>query len=582
MRRSALRDFRLEPRRLAVMASLGLVIGGLGGLVAWSLVRLIGLITHLAYDGRIGWSLAAPNPAHWGGWSIVVPIVGGILVGLMAKFGSDKIRGHGIPEAIQEILENQSRMAPRVAVLKPLASAVTIGTGGPFGAEGPIIMTGGAVGSIIGQFVPLSATERRTALVAGAAAGMSAIFGAPMAAVLLAVELLLFEWRLQSLLPVVLASTAADVVRRVLLGTRPVFLTPAHSAIFHGSDLFWALMVGLAAGGFGAILSKLVYWTEDWYRRLPVHWMWWPAIGGIVVGIGGLVDPRALGVGYPTIRLLDSGHLLLDAALLLLVVKSVIWVVSLSSGTSGGVLAPLMLVGGALGTVLSLFIPGHATALWATLGMAAMLGGAMQTPLMAVVFTVETTHDWSLLPPLLVASVAATVVTALWIPHSILTEKIARRGVHVPRDLGVHPLELESVAMIMKPIREVVPAGAGEASGRLSWEMGDWLPVLNGEGIPVGAVAAPERDGTGADVRPVGVVYAWERVRGVVEALASSDVAALAVYDAEDHWVGWVTQRDVLKTWRRALAEEGAVAQEFKPPRAPIIHVSDPTKAPDG
>lgn len=561
-------DFTTEGRRLAILTALAAGIGILGGVIAWILLRLIGLITHIAYDGRVGWSLIAPDPNHWGLLSLVVPVVGGLVVGLLAKYGTDKIRGHGIPEAIQAILENDSKMDARVALMKPIASAITIGTGGPFGAEGPIIMTGGAVGSLIAQFFTLSSLERRTLLVAGAAAGMSATFGSPVAAVLLAVELLLFEWRPRSLIPVSVASAVAALVRIGLLGTQPIFLT-AVTTHLPSTGLIWAALIGLAAGLISGLLTKFVYLMEDIYHRLPIHWAWWPAIGGFFIGVGGLIDPRALGVGYPTIRLLDAGHIVWMAAVVLLVVKAVIWVVSLSSGTSGGVLAPLLLLGGAMGTVMAPLFPGHMVGVWATLGMAAMLGGTMRAPFTATIFTMETTHNWALLLPVLIASTAAMAVTVLWIPRSILTEKVARRGVHVAREYAVHPLEAQAVREIMtqKESIHAFPSGVTLASvaDYVTHAAGIYetrFPVLDQHGKVLGMVGVREVTGcntytlVGEAARPVGHIGEWERVRAAIEAMARGGCEDLVVVNRQGDWVGWVTQRDVLKTWRGQLQSE--------------------------
>lgn len=564
----ALGDFTTNGRRMALLSGLAAVIGVLGGGVAFVLLRLIGLITHLAYEGRVGWSLVAPDPAHWGMASVAVPVVGGLIVGLLAKYGTEKIRGHGIPEAIQAILENRSKMEPRVAVVKPIASAITIGTGGPFGAEGPIIMTGGAVGSILAQFFRLSSLERRTVLVAGAAAGMSATFGAPVSSVLLAVELLLFEWRPRSLVPVAIASALAEVVRSLLLGTQAVFHTPATPGL-PLTVLGWAACVGIAAGIMSGILTKLVYFVEDTYRKLPIHWMWWPAIGGLVIGIGGLIDPRALGVGYPTIRALDAGHFLWSAALVLFIVKATIWVTSLSSGTSGGVLAPLLMLGAALGMVLSPLFPGHERAVLATVGMAAMLGGTMRAPFTATIFTMETTHNWPLLLPVLVASVAGMVVTVLWVPRSILTEKVARRGVHVAREYAVHPLEGQAIQDIMTPKEDVVgfwencPVAGAARTIRSVKASHARYPVWDQKGRVVGQVAraqilthqeAPLTVSQLAD--QVLWVFDFERVRALVEHLSRSDSSVAAVRNNHGEFVGWVTRTDVFKTWRQVQDEE--------------------------
>ncbi len=567
-------DFTTNGRRLALLSAVAAFIGIIGGFVAWILLRLIGLITHLAYDGRVGWSLVAPNVHHWGVWSVVVPIAGGLLVGLLAKYGTDKIRGHGIPEAIQAILEDKSKMQPRVALIKPIASAITIGTGGPFGAEGPIIMTAGAIGSLLGQFFNLSSLERRTLLVAGAAAGMSATFGAPVSSILLAVELLLFEWRPRSLIPVAIASAIADGVRVWLLGSAPIFATGLTST-FPWSDIIWAVAIGLAAGLLSGVLTKLVYFVEDTYRKLPIHWVWWPAIGGLVIGIGGLIDPRALGVGYPTIRLLDAGHLFFEAAVILFVVKACIWVVSLSSGTSGGVLAPLLMLGGALGAIMSPLFPGHMVGIWATIGMAAMLGGTMRAPFTATIFTMETTHNWALLLPVLMASIAGMAVTVLWIPRSILTEKVARRGVHVAREYSVHPLEGQAVKDIMVPRNKVAAvaqnASLNDMAEQLAQHTSDShasYPVVDASQKVLGVLARQDillhRQGKARDVlRPAITVGEWERVRVVVEAMARDNRSEALVVDRTGNWVGWVTRTDVFITWRRTVSEEEEREQIF-------------------
>src|SRR5690606_12779373 len=238
----------------------------------------------------------------------LVPVVGGLIIGLMARFGSDRIRGHGIPEAIESILIHGSRVQPKVAVLKPVSSAISIGSGGPFGAEGPIIMTGGAIGSVIAQFFHLTSAERKTLLVSGAAAGMSATFAAPVASALLAVELLLFEWKPRSFVPVALAAATAAGVRQFVIGPGPLFPVPVHPATVGAQALLGCVLAGILAGGLSALLTSAVYAAEDGFARLPIHWMWWPALGGAVVGLGGLLFPQALGVGYETIGALLQGE----------------------------------------------------------------------------------------------------------------------------------------------------------------------------------------------------------------------------------------------------------------------------------
>ena len=338
-RSAHLGDFTATPRVLFI-SLLAIVIGVVAAYVALALLRLIGLFTNIFFYGRLNTTLVSPAGNHLGWWEIAIPVVGGLIVGVMARYGSERIRGHGIPEAIESILINGSRVPPRLAILKPVSAAIAIGTGGPFGAEGPIIMTGGAFGSMIAQLFRLSSAERKTLLVAGAAAGMSATFAAPVAAVLLAVELLLFEWKPRSLIPVALASVTAGAARRYILGLGPLFPVHAHPAFIGPAGLLGCVLCGVLAGALSALLSQAIYWVEDNFQKLPIHWMWWPAIGGLVIGIGGLIFPQALGVGYDTIGSLLQGDVPRTIILGILLVKSTIWAVSLGSGTSGGVLAP--------------------------------------------------------------------------------------------------------------------------------------------------------------------------------------------------------------------------------------------------
>src|SRR3954467_11265007 len=325
-------DFTVT-RRVIPITALAVVIGIACAYVALILLRLIGLFTNLFYYQRWSFDFVSPAHHHLGYWALLVPIVGGLIVGLMARFGSDKIRGHGMPEAIEAILLRGSRVSPRVAVFKPISAAVAIGSGGPFGAEGPIIMTGGAVGSLIAQFFHLTDSERKTLLVAGAAAGMSAVFAAPVASVLLAVELLLFEWKPRSLIPVALASAVSAATRWHLLGLGPVFPTGQHAAFAPARVLAACALVGLACGVLAALLSAAIYKVEDVFESVPFHWMWWPALGGVAIGIGGLIFPPALGVGYDVIGELIGGSITWHLVLGILLVKITMWALSLGSGT---------------------------------------------------------------------------------------------------------------------------------------------------------------------------------------------------------------------------------------------------------
>jgi len=455
-------DFTTTARVLPI-AGLAIAIGIVSAYVAAALLALIGFFTNLFFFQRISTALVSPTTNHLGVFVVLVPVAGALVIGAMARYGSERIRGHGIPEAIEAILISGSRVEPKVAVLKPISSAVSIGSGGPFGAEGPIIMTGGAVGSLVAQFFHLTSAERKTLLVAGAAAGMSATFAAPVASVVLAVELLLFEWKPRSLIPVALASVAAAAVRRHLLGMGPLFPVPPHPSFIGVAGLFGCVLAGILAGAFSAGLTGAVYASEDAFARLPIHWMWWPAIGGLAIGLGGLVFPQALGVGYDVIGGFLQGEMPLRVVIGVLLVKSTMWAFSLGSGTSGGVLAPLLMMGAALGGLEARFLPWEGVGFWPLISMAAILGGAMRVPMTAVVFAIELTHDVSVMMPMLIAVIVAHMFTVLTLRRSILTEKISRRGYHLSREYAMDPLEVIFAHEVMRPGVKAVTATAADA-----------------------------------------------------------------------------------------------------------------------
>jgi CIC family chloride channel protein len=501
-------DFTMT-RRVLWLALLAVGLGVVSTLLAKGLLALIALCTNLFFFLRFSAAPVSPADTPLGPWLAVVPIVGGLIVGLMARYGSDRIRGHGIPEAIEAILINGSRVEPKVALLKPLSSAISIGSGGPFGAEGPIILTGGAFGSVLAQLFHLTSAERKTLLVAGAAAGMSATFAAPVASVLLAVELLLFEWKPRSLVPVALAAATAAACRTWLLGLGPLFPVTPHPAFVGAPGLAGCVAAGVLAGAASAVLTAAVYAAEDGFARLPIHWMWWPAIGGAVIGAGGLLFPQALGVGYDTIGALLAGDVAGRTILGILIVKALIWSVSLGSGTSGGVLAPLLMIGGALGGVEAWVLPDLGPGFWPLISMAAMLGGTMRAPFTGILFAVELTHDINMLLPLLIAVSAAHAFTVLLLKRSILTEKIARRGFHVSREYAIDPLEILFAREVMRTSLVALPVDA-----------------------PMEKLAAPVRvDPLGGPQRLYPVVDAAGRLAGVVTRFDLHQLAERAMTD---------------------------------------------------
>ncbi|EPY3977706.1 chloride channel protein [Klebsiella quasipneumoniae] len=442
-------------KRVIILALMGILIGSGGAFGAIVLLHLIALMTNLFWYHQFSFDEHL-MPGHAGALHILAaPVMGSLIIGVMARFGSEKIRGHGIPEAIEAILYSESRMSPKVAVLKPLSSAVSIGSGGPFGAEGPIIMTGGAIGSLFAQLFHLSAVERKTLLVAGAAAGMTAIFNAPIAAVLLALEVLLFEWKPRSFIPVVSAVLVSWSWRNALIGTGAIFPFPWISHL-QPMQLIVAVGIGALTGVVAVTLSKSLYRLEEWFHQLPVHWMWWPALGSVVVGVGGILQPRVLGAGYASIQNLLDGSLAINIIVSLLLVKSIVWLVSLGSGTSGGVVAPLLIIGGAVGAVVAYLLPGYGGML-VMAGMAGILSGAMRAPLTGTLFAIEVTGHFDLLPVALGAAVASYALSVLMMPRSIFTERLARRGHHIVQEFATDTLETTKAQQIMTTAPETLP-----------------------------------------------------------------------------------------------------------------------------
>jgi H+/Cl- antiporter ClcA len=564
-----LRDFTATPRtlQLALMAA---VAGSFGAGAAFVLLRLIALFTNLAYYGRFSMAPAS-IPAHLPLWSIAIPVTGSLIIGLMARYGSEKIRGHGIPEAIEAILIGRSRIQLKVALLKPLSSAISIGTGGPFGAEGPIIMTGGALGSLFAQLFHLTSAERKTMLVAGAAAGMTAVFGTPIAAVLLAVELLLFEWKPRSFIPVTVAAIVAFAWRPLLIGSGPLFPYLGDPAM-----PWWGLglcaLAGVVAGAQSALMTVLLYGVEDLFSKLPIHWMWWPALGAVVVGIGGLIDPSVLGVGYANITMLLAGTMSLSAAVMLLWDKMLVWIVALSSGTSGGVLAPLLILGGALGAIEAHWMPFGDAGFWALLGMTAILGGTMRAPLTAILFAIELTGNIHVLPALLCASVAGYGFTVLAMSRSILTERIARRGLHLTREYGVDPFDIMRVSEIMAHPVDILPAAMPIADVIAFFGTGDErhksYPVVGADSRLAGLVSrgdvlrwtrggfAPE-DTLGDLCTVVGTAYPDEMAGALADRMSQGRFSRVPVIARDSgKLIGLVTRRELLRVRALALKSE--------------------------
>jgi len=579
----------LMDRRVVWLSSLSVAIGVATSLIAVALMKLIALITNAAFFGRV--SLVSVNPAdHQLGWYvIVIPVIGAILIGVMARYGSKAIRGHGIPEAMEQVLTNRSRIPARVTLLKPLSSAISIGTGGPFGAEGPIIATGGALGSLIGQFLRMTPNERKTLLAVGAASGMSATFGSPVSAVLLAVELLLFEFRPRSIIPVAIGTTTAAGMRIFLEGSEAVFPMPDIAPVPLAALIFYVLLGGLM-GVVAAGVSWAVYAVEDAFERLPIHWMWWPAIGAVAVGVVGYFAPRTLGVGYENISAILSGRWTMWAIFMLCAMKFISWSISLGSGTSGGTLAPMFTFGGGIGylvgasTAAVLPVAGIDARIAALVGMAAIFAGASRALLASAVFAFETTLQTNGLLPLLGGCASSYLVATLLMKNSIMTEKIARRGVRTPQELMSDPLQQVTVREIA--CAQVVTLTTTQTvedvrrwfvkESRETQHQG--YPIVNESGHLVGVLT--RRDILSSETpstsplkdlirQPPRFVYEDCAARQAADHMINHDIGRLPVVtrDSPPQLVGIVTRSDILSGYRKRMEESTTESPTVQLPR---------------
>jgi H+/Cl- antiporter ClcA/CBS domain-containing protein len=569
--------------RTAAICGAAMLVAAAAGFVAKGLTAIIAFVTNVSFYGRFSFAAVSPAGNHLGPWLIVVPVVGGLIVGVMARWGSAAIRGHGIPEAMEQVLFNQSKIPARITFLKPLSAAFAIGTGGPFGAEGPIIATGGALGSVLGQFIPVTAHERKTLLAAGAAAGMAATFGTPVSAVLLAIELLLFEYRARSVVPVALASATATAVRMAFGDGGAVFPMPA-LAPPSGEAMTFYIVLGAVMGLLATGVTRAVYWIEDAFEHLPVHWMWWPAIGGVAVGLVGLVAPRTLGVGYDNITATLDGQIVGTTLLVLGVMKFISWSIALGSGTSGGTLAPLLTIGGAIGgsvaPVFARMMPfAHIDArISALVGMGALFAGASRALLASVVFAFEATRQPVGLLPLLGGCTASFFISALLMRHSIMTEKIARRGQRVLGEYSVDFLDTLLVrdqcarpAIVLDAARRVADVRAWIAArGNGSSHQG--FPVVDASGLLAGVVtrrdlldeeAAGERTVGQLVKRPVAVIFDTSSLREAADHMVRADVGRLPVVTREEprRVIGIITRSDLLRAHQRRLIEQNRVSR---------------------
>jgi chloride channel protein, CIC family len=580
-------DQPLEPQqsagyRIELVSLLAALIGLLAGFIAYILYDLIGLITNLAYYHEWSFHFRSPENTPLGPWIIVTPVIGGLIVGFMAKYGSEKIKGHGIPEAMEAVLTSRSRIEAKVAILKPLSAAIAIGTGGPFGAEGPIIQTGGAFGSLVGQLISTSAAERKVLLACGAGAGMAATFNTPIAGVILAIELLVFEFRSRSFIPLVIACTLATSVRTILLGQHSMFtMGNVNFDVVHGLPFY--LLLGVISGAAAIGFTKLLYWAEDQFERLPINDLWHPAIGALGLGIIGFFVPRVLGVGYDTISDILNNSLALKLLILIAVFKALALVISLGSGTSGGLLAPMFMSSAAMGGAFAMFVnmilpsahlsPGA----YALVAMAAVFGSASRATFAFIVFAFEITRDYNAILPLMLGCVIADLIAIRYLPSSIMTEKLARRGLKVPEEYEAGVLKMVRVGEVMRkdvnPIpQEMTVAELTERMGRgePAYNLTQGLPIVSSDGKLVGVVTqgdllrALEVDSKGtitvleAGTQHPIVAYPDELAHDAMYRMLQRDIGRLPIVSRENpqQMIGYFNRSSLLGAWTRQMEEE--------------------------
>ena len=559
--------------RLIFISALCILIAGLISVIAKGLIYLINIVTNISFYGMLDAGFHSPANNHLGLWVIVIPAIGGIIVGIMALYGSKAIRGHGIPEAMEQILVNKSKIKPIITFLKPVSSAIAIGTGGPFGAEGPIIATGGALGSTFGQLFKISPNERKIILAAGATAGMSAIFGTPIAAVFLAIELLLFEFSPRAILPVALACITGAAGHHLLFEAGPVFPMPDVDTPSNTALAIYSI-IGLVIGFISLGLTKIVYFIEDSFEKLPIHWMWWPAIGGLAVGLIGYFAPHTLGVGYDNIITILSGTLSLMLIVRLCLFKFLSWAIALGSGTSGGTLAPLLTIGGAagaaFGALVHLVFPdaGISVPIAALIGMAAMFAGASRAYLTSITFALEATMQSHALLPLLGACTASYLVSFFLMENTIMTEKIARRGVYTPDSYEPDLLQVLTVADVNNEVGETLKSNStiAETRARLTGNniTQSFFIVTNSDGSYAGMVSLTDiyNHSISAELTISNITKASKQavrsndpLKRVVEIMAEESAEVLPVIAAGNTIAGQISYKEILNTYYQYVAE---------------------------
>ena len=568
-----------EESRIGFLTLLAAGIGFAAGLIAFALYHLIGLITNLFFYGRFDFSFASPQFNHLGALVIVIPVVGGLIAGVMIKYGSARIIGHGIQETMESVLLHRSKVEPKVGVLKAVSAAITIGSGQPFGAEGPIIQTGGAFGSFVGQKISMTGAERKILLAAGAAAGMAATFGTPIAAILIAVELLLFEFRAKSLVPVAVAAAIGGWMHIYLISPQPLFQTPAYD--FGGlPSLPFYVGLGLVCGVLGSALSRGLYKTEEVFSKLKLGQPWLPAVGGLAVGVIGFLVPQILGVGYDVITGVLNGQFAIGVVAMILVAKAVAWLLAMGSQTSGGTLAPLFMIGGSVGYLFGSWVaplfPGLGPEVFAIAGMAAVFGTASRAPFTSIVFALEVTRDYQGVLPIIVTVVIAELVGEALMEDSIMTERLAKRGLRVRHIYEYNPLRQVRIRSIMSAPPDTV--GSAEpvveiyklmTNPQHQFSARKRLIVLS-DGKAMGVISRDQvysvtsnanKELTAGEICSKEFESIWEEefAYDALRKMSLRDVSFLVVTDGKGGAVGYVSRGDLVRALKRKIEDETLV-----------------------
>jgi CIC family chloride channel protein len=577
------------------LLTLALVVGaGAGGgaiVFRWLIQSFTIMFTgHVDYSG-LG-PVGNPHFPWLGRWFVLfTPIVAGLLYGPLVHFFAREARGHGVPEVMYAVRRNGGRIAPQVAGVKALASALCIGGGGSVGREGPIVQIGSALGSTLGRLLKVTEGRMKVLVACGAAGGIAATFNAPLAGVFFAMELILADFTAQAFGMVVIASVTASVIARSVLGDNP-FLTLPPFTVNHLGQYFFFAVLGLLAGAVGVVFTRVLYWVEDacdWAWRWP-EWLR-PACGGILLGLVLLVLPELYGVGYPVLGNGVAGVYAVGFLVVLMLGKVLATSLTIGIGGSGGVFAPSLFIGAMLGSafgqVLAAIDPSLAgpPGAYGLIGMGAVFAGASRAPITAVVIMFELTGEYSIILPLMAAIVLATAVSRLLSRDTIYTAKLRRRGIDLDAPLG---LSVVPVSQVMEPLGDTLQEGSTIGAALRSLELspvgqvvvvdstGDYLGVVTSRTV-ADALAAGESELTSLDkvLEYATPVTAADMVELVISVLDASADPVPVLQGAKP--VGWLGHRAALRAFHPLVEAQAEESDNVVPPHAVIVAEQEET-----